>query len=103
LWSDPVLDVNDSPNNLIRNNIINLKRFTMDTINNFLINNNLKMIIRSHESVIDGFENMGDKLLTIFSTSNYGGKNNNAMCLLFIKKNGDIVPKVIKPNTINNK
>ena len=44
---------------------------------------------------MDGFENMDINVITIFSASNYGGSLNNSAGILYIKKNGDIVPKII--------
>ena len=67
--------------------------------------NNLKFIIRSHENVIDGFEKFAnEKVITVFSNMNYMGKNLNASAVLIIKKNSEIVPKVIYPpqNLLSN-
>ena len=58
--------------------------------------NGINIIIRSHEPVNEGFENMNN-VITIFSATNYGGTLNNSGGILYIKKNGDITPKIIQP------
>ena len=81
LWSDPHLE----------DRVIDSKRgagvmFGPSHAERFLLNNNLKMVIRSHECVNEGFEapfkamrcNNPDSLVTIFSASNYGGCGNQA-------------------------
>ena len=59
------------------------------------------MIIRAHECVMDGFERFaGGKLVTLFSAADYCGRNKNAGALLILKKNLEIIPKFIYPNTL---
>ena len=75
-----------------------VNKFGIERLNKFLLENNLKFIIRSHENVIDGFEKFADdKVVTIFSNMNYLGKHLNAAAVLIIKKNSELVPKVIYP------
>eukprot|EP01036_Dinobryon_divergens_P030269 gene30269-39489_t len=62
--------------------------FGPDIVRTFLQNNNLRMIIRSHECVRSGFYQpfTGDDkdiLCTIFSASDYGGAGNSAAYLTF--------------------
>ena len=62
--------------------------FGPDVTRRFLEVNNLKMVVRSHESVFGGFEQpyAGDDkdiLVTIFSASNYGGGRSAAAYLKF--------------------
>ncbi len=50
-----------------------------------LQNNNLQMIVRAHECVMDGFERFAQgHLITLFSATNYCGTANNA--------GGEIIP-----------
>ena len=73
LWSDPRSIPECLPN----------KRgagvyFGASTTEKFLEGNKLKLVIRSHEKAQEGFSIMHDlTLLTVFSASNYCGKNNN--------------------------
>lgn len=56
------------------------------------------MIIRAHECVMDGFERFaGGQLLTIFSATDYCGRHKNAGAVLILKRNFEIVPKLIYP------
>ncbi|CAN6882648.1 unnamed protein product [Brassica oleracea var. botrytis] len=56
------------------------------------------MIIRGHECVLDGFERFAQgKLITVFSATNYCGKFKNAVAILVIGRNLDVVPKLIHP------
>ena len=54
----------------------------MNRIKRFLAENNLLLIIRSHECVPEGFEQMSHFLMTVFSASDYGGKNQNTGYIL---------------------
>ena len=57
------------------------------------------MIIRAHECVIDGFERFaGGSLITVFSATDYCGKHKNAGAVLILKKNLEIIPKLIYPS-----
>ena len=56
------------------------------------------MIIRAHECVMDGFERFASgQLITVFSATDYCNKHKNAGAVLFLKKNLEIVPKMIYP------
>jgi len=56
------------------------------------------MLIRSHECVVDGFERTPNGLvMTVFSASDYCGKFQNSASVVVIKKNFELVPKVIYP------
>ena len=63
---------------------------------NFLTNNKLKMLIRSHDVIDSGFEkSFNDKCITVFSATNYCGTTQNTGALLFIKKSYEIQPKIL--------
>ena len=70
--------------------------FNSNVVDNFLKTNKLKMIIRSHDVCEKGISNcFGDKLITIFSSTNYCGVYQNAGALLFIKKSYEVQPKIL--------
>ena len=101
LWTDPVQNL---PNNDPENNrgffgceTIRSNKFSMERITNFLVNNGLAMLIRSHEFVKDGYENIDNKLITFGSCLDYCGKLKNAGGIMFVKKNSEVYPKMIIP------
>lgn len=108
LWTDPVLNETDTEiDNPCRYFFgveeIRGKRFTIERITDFLKENSLSLIIRSHEIVKDGFENLDNKLITINSCLDYCGKMKNAGGILKIKKNYELIPKIINPaGQVNN-
>jgi len=73
LWSDPttndaVQGVQPSPRGP------GLVTFGPDRVREFCKNNNLQMIVRAHECVMDGFERFAQgHLITLFSATNYCG------------------------------
>ena len=92
LWSDPVLELTQKENksNEIREYIAKgqLVRFGTDRIQDFMKKNNIEIIIRSHESVMEGCEKFGNtNLYTTFSTTGYGGVYQNSAAILHYKKN----------------
>lgn len=107
LWCDPA--IYDQDNNLCEETntfrgVLGLedirgKRYTLERLKKFLDENNLSLVIRSHEIVKDGFEMLNDKLITIVSCSDYCKKYQNAAGILKIKKNFEIIPKIIYPST----
>jgi hypothetical protein len=65
-------------------------------VESFLKKNNLNMIIRAHECVMDGFERFAKgQLITVFR------KHKNAGAILIIKTNYEIIPKMIYPSNTN--
>lgn len=56
--------------------------------------NNLVYIIRSHEPVMEGFDSTGNSI-NLFSCTDYCGVTKNSAGCLYIKKNGEIIPKII--------
>ena len=93
LWNSP-----NNNDNFNKNFPIEYKpeKFDANSLDNFLKNNKLKMIIRSHDVCQKGIINsFGDRLLTIFSSTNYCGIYQNAGALIFIKKSYEIQPKIL--------
>nr|VDD44527.1 unnamed protein product [Brassica oleracea] len=97
LWSDPTahdsilgIGVNERGPHVVS--------FGPDRVNAFCERNDIDMIIRGHECVLDGFERFAQgKLITVFSATNYCGKFKNAGAILVIARNLDVVPKLIHP------
>jgi len=78
--------------------IKNPVKFEQERLKSFLTENGLTMLMRSHECVNDGFERMwGGSLVTLFSATDYSEKFKNAAVVVVIKKNSEIIPKVIYP------
>ncbi|GMH40175.1 hypothetical protein BSKO_08079 [Bryopsis sp. KO-2023] len=97
LWSDPTTNdavegVQPSPRGP------GLVTFGPDRVRDFCKNNELRMIVRAHECVMDGFERFAQgHLITIFSATNYCGSANNAGAILVLGRNLVLVPKLIHP------
>jgi diadenosine tetraphosphatase ApaH/serine/threonine PP2A family protein phosphatase len=73
LWSDPrpIVGTHESQRGAG-------VEFGADITRAFLHRNHLRMVIRSHEMMDEGYQVMhDDQLVTIFSASHYCGKNNN--------------------------
>lgn len=60
---------------------------------------------------MDGFERFagiqhnslsGGQMITVFSATDYCGRHKNAGAVLFLKKNLEIIPKLIYPQNLNN-
>jgi len=108
LWSDPT-DNDDEMGiqpNLMRdsNNYGNIVKYGPDVVKKFLQQNNLNMIIRAHECVLDGFERFASgNLITLFSATDYCRRHNNAGAMLIIKSNFEIIPHLIYPPDGGNK
>lgn len=97
LWSDPttndgVVGVQPSPRGP------GLVTFGPDRVKDFCKNNNLQMIVRAHECVMDGFERFAQgHLITLFSATNYCGTAGNAGAILVLGRDLVMVPKLIHP------
>ena len=106
LWSDPT--ENDNELGILPNVVRdpdgtgNIVKFGPDIVKKFLKANNFLKIIRAHECVMDGMERFaGGDLITVFSATNYCGKHKNAGAVLCLKKNYEIMPKLIYPQNLN--
>eukprot|EP01031_Cornospumella_fuschlensis_P030596 gene30596-36970_t len=88
LWSDPI-DMHGKHHSARGAGL----SFGVDVTEKFLLKNNLKFIVRSHECVRSGYDEPyvnaaphqlpGPLLCTIFSASDYGGSGNSAAYLQF--------------------
>ncbi|GBG87231.1 hypothetical protein CBR_g45290 [Chara braunii] len=97
LWSDPT--ENDSVEGLRPNaRGPGLVSFGPDRVMEFCRNNDLQLIVRAHECVMDGFERFAQgHLITLFSATNYCGTANNAGAILVLGRDLVVVPKLIHP------
>lgn len=74
LWSDPI-DDNSEVSRSIRGTGI---QWGSKLTESFLKNNNLELIIRSHQKMDNGYDyHHNNKVITVFSASYYCGTNNN--------------------------
>ena len=84
LWSDPT----DSPEEWTSNSRGAGVLWNESATRTFLDNNSLDMIIRGHQMVMDGYEEIhGGKVLTIFSAPNYCYRCQNLAA--FVRISGD--------------
>ena len=108
LWSDPTdsdIETGIQPNSTRDpTGVGNIVKFGPDRVEEFLNSNNLTLILRAHECVMDGFERFaGGKLITVFSATDYCGKHKNAGAILILGKDFKINPKLIYPQECPNK
>ena len=107
LWSDPT--ENDQIKGIQPNQVRdgskygNIVKFGPDVVEKFLDKNNLTMLIRAHECVMDGFERFSEgKLITVFSATDYCKKHKNAGAMLLIDSRTNIIPHIIYPINSEN-
>lgn len=74
-------------------------RFGQDRTSRFCADNGLLAIIRSNEPVMEGVSRTGSKIINVFSCVDYAGQNNKAG-ILAVKRNMEIVPKILPPSTV---
>ena len=91
LWSDPVLEASQADDRINENRKYlgsnAMMRFGTDRIQAFLTQNDLQIIIRSHECVMDGAEEFDDtNLYTVFSCTEYGGVTENDAAIFHYHK-----------------
>lgn len=92
LWSDPFYKTGVSPNPRGNGCL-----FGEDVLKQFLIFNNIEMLIRSHQLAIEGFKwDFDGCCLTVWSAPNYMGKCSNPASVLLIEKNLSITSRSIK-------
>lgn len=86
LWSDPSDDID-----LYRASSRGVGyEFGHSAINNFLKANRYRLLIRAHQQIQDGFEySLDNRVLTVFSASNYCGEYENFGGIVLIKENAE--------------
>ncbi|EPY25593.1 protein phosphatase [Strigomonas culicis] len=80
LWSDPVEDITGWRESQRGAGV----EFGRDVTEEFLKNNDMTLVVRSHEECLSGYEEFHNKkLITVFSASNYDGPDSNfgATCI----------------------
>jgi protein phosphatase len=100
IWADPCENDREVGFKLhsSRSQFGNIYKFGADKLQKFLSDNKLGMIVRSHECVMEGYERSPQNdLITVFSATDYCGKYKNAAAILIVKRNLEIVPKLIYP------
>eukprot|EP00898_Chlorokybus_atmophyticus_P005273 jgi/Chlat1/5747/Chrsp38S05574 len=97
LWSDPT--ENDHVEGVQPNSRgAGLVSFGPDRVRHFCAVNDVQLIVRAHECVMDGFERFAQgHLITVFSATNYCGTANNAGAILVLGRDLVVVPKLIHP------
>lgn len=97
VWSDPLESCDDfQPSDRGTGNFFN------DTVlNSFLKNNNLKKLIRSHESCMEGVDYPLDNCITVFSNTDYCGMNNKA-AVIVIDQDSDESTSASSPSVSNS-
>ena len=71
-----------------------------DIVDKFLKQNQISMIVRSHQNPTDAIDKFSsNQLITISSCANYCGSVENNACMLLIQKKLVISPKIIQPLT----
>jgi serine/threonine-protein phosphatase 4 catalytic subunit len=92
IWSDPSLYPGIRPNPRGCGWL-----YGEDVLKQFLVFNNLEMVIRSHQLVSEGFKWEFKKIcLTIWSAPEYMGKCTNPGAILVIEKDSEITDKCVK-------
>ena len=96
LWSDPT----DSDERLgVHPNVRgpNTVSYGPDRVRDFCEANNLKLVVRAHQCVQDGFEWCAHgRLLTVFSAPDYGARWTNDAAMLVLNRELHVFPKVLK-------
>ena len=86
LWSDPCPDVDTYQKSKRGTGYL----FGARVLRSFLEMNALKVLIRGHQCVQDGYSELFDKhVITVFSASNYCGSIGNKCAVMLIKRTGD--------------
>ena len=110
LWSEYSDKINDVEVNYERDKLKKgfIVKFGKERLNKFMKDNKLLLVINSHTFIKEGFKTFNDdKLLTVFSGSNYMDKYCNMGGMIIIgKKNANrpmnIIPRLINGNEKKN-
>ncbi len=90
MWNDPKSNLNGFSDSFRG---IDIKNFGEDVFTDFMEKNKLNYLIRSHELYPEGYKWFFNKrLLTIFSSANYRGKNPASYAII---KNSLVIPKLV--------
>jgi len=96
LWSVPAGYNSDEYKGNNFTSLYRKRTYDENMISEFFKNNKIELIIRSHDPIEPGFEKVFDnKIVSIFSATNYCNFYKNDGGIIFIKKNLEIQPKII--------
>jgi hypothetical protein len=99
LWSEYCDEINEVAVNDERDITKSgfILKYGKDRLNKFLTENKLSLVITSHQWISEGVRSFNnDKILTVFSATNYADKHNNIAGMLNVTKNPiQIIPKLI--------
>jgi protein phosphatase len=99
LWSEYSDDINDFTINEERDITKSgfILKYGKDRVNKFLQDNKLSLLITSHQVIGEGIKSFNnDKVLMVYSATNYMDKYNNIAGMVNITKNSThIIPKLI--------
>ncbi len=99
LWSEYSEEINEVAINEERDITKSgfILKYGKDKLNKFLAENKLSLLITSHQWISEGVRSFNnDKLLTVFSATNYADKYNNIAGMLNVTKVPiQIIPKLI--------
>ena len=84
LWSDPDDNIDEWEQNTRGAGVL----FGSKLVDRFLNNNNIDLIVRAHQLIMEGFKlHFGNKLITIWSAPNYCYICNNIAAILQLDEN----------------
>jgi len=91
MWNDPKSNLNGFSDSFRG---LDIKNFGEDVFNDFMKQNELNYLIRSHEVFSEGYQWFFNKrLLSIFSSANYRGANPASYAII---KNNIVITKIVK-------
>jgi protein phosphatase len=93
VWSDPF----EEATKFLKNNRGAGYLFGKFPLQSFLQNYSLKMLIRAHECAYNGINyDLDNRVVTVFSASNYCGNSMNKSGVLMIKDNGEVQTQIFQ-------
>lgn len=93
-WNDPKEDIEGFIDSFRGPGI---KFFGEDVFEVFMETNNLKYLIRTHEMFPEGYRWFFKyRLLSIFSSENYGGYSRNPASYAIVNENNEVIAKLVK-------
>jgi len=102
LWAQP----STQKENYSYNNISSKYRklsFTQEVFNKFLQENKLNLVVRTKDYCSTGFERIfNNKLITVFSATNYCGTEGNDGSIMYVKRNLEVLFKLMTGEEVNN-
>lgn len=107
LWSEYSEDIDEVEINEDRDikKTGSILKYGKERLNRFIQDNNLMMVISSHQFINEGVKSFSNnKLLVVYSVTNFMDKYNNMGGMISINKNStQITPKLIDVNKTDKK